>query len=353
VRGKYLDYIKVIAIIGVIMIHVCSTFIYRFEPSYATYVAVFTIEWFIRIAVPLFFMCSSAIFLVYKNGIDIKRLYKKNIFKLVICLILYSFVYSAYHNRELFSEGLSGIIHYVKITLYGILTNGIDPLLWFLYAIICIYIMLPIFRVIVDNASRRIMIYFIMICVLTSILQMFINLPEVQFLAEWTDNLKYLWLFTGYCAYVLWGGYVAKYHISKRNRIKIYVVGLLSLFGLFFAKYQFENAYIRGDYNISDYLSPFTIIYASSVFVFFKYIFESKKLEKFVNMSQRYITKLAGMTLGIYLVHILVYMILKPALEVIENGILEIVVSTIVVFLISVIIVYIIKKIPFVGKWIV
>ncbi len=347
-RVKYIDYIKCIAILCVIVIHLCGR--YRYVTITAEeYMATYTLAWIVRIGVPLFFMCTGALFLHLKE-LNIKKLFTKNVPKLTICLLLYSFIYSLFMNRELLIDQQMGVLSFFKETIKGILKADITPNLWYLYAIICVYLMIPIFRVIVDNASKKLIEYYLVMCFIVAIMLMFMNIPQLSILVEWTVDLKYLWLFCGYSIYIVGGAYIAKYGISKKMRYVIYALAVISLVFVGLSKKQFEMASGTDAYNINDYLSPATMVYAIAVFIFIKECCSKKKEESKLYPGVKFISQ---NTLGIYLIHGLIVDTLEIMLPLNGNVFLVIPVHFVLALIITVLIVFVIKKIPFVGKWIV
>ena len=347
-RVKYIDYIKCIAILCVIVVHLCGRYRYEAIPE-VQYTAAYALAWVVRIGVPLFFMCTGALFLHIK-GMDIKKLFTKNIPKLFVCLLLYSFIYSAFMKREQLIDGQMGALSFLKETIKGILNIDVAPSLWYLYAIICVYLMLPIFRVIVDNASRRIIEYYLIMCFVAAVMLMLLNMPQVAILAGWTNDMKYIWLFCGYSIYIVGGAYIAKYDIPKKVRYVIYALALVSLAFVGLSKDQFFENPAVGEYNINDYLSPFTMVYAIAVFILIKQCCSMKEKEDKLYPVVRYISQ---NTLGIYLIHSILVDVLGIILPLNGNVFVVIPVHFIIVLIATILIVFILKKIPFVGKWIV
>jgi len=347
-RVKYIDYIKCIAILCVILVHLCGR--YRFvTTTEAQYMGAFALAWIVRIGVPLFFMCTGALFLHIRE-LDIKKLFRKNIPKLVVCLILYSFIYSAFLKRGLILDNQMGVISFIKETVKEILKMEGASSLWYMYAIICVYLMIPIYRVIVDNASKRLIEYYLLMSLLASVMLMFLNIPRLSILAGWTNNLKYIWMFCGYSIYIVGGAYIAKYDIPRKVRYVIYAMAVISLTFVELSKDQLVAHPAVGEYNINDYLSPLTMVYAIAVFIFIKECCAMKSEESRLYPAVKFISR---NTLGIYLIHSMLVDILVIKLPLNGNIFVVIPVHFVIVLILTVIIVFILKKIPFVGKWVV
>lgn len=347
-RVKYIDYIKCFAIMCVIVIHLCGRYRYA-TITEAEYMGAYVLAWIVRIGVPLFFMCTGALFLHLKE-MDVKKLFIKNIPKLIVCLLVYSFIYSAFLKRGLLLGHEMGVLSFLKETVKEILTINGASSLWYLYAIICVYLMIPIYRVIVDHASKRLIEYYLIMCFIAAIMLLFINTPQLAILAGWTSDMKYIWMFCGYSIYIVGGAYIAKYDIPKKGRYVIYAIAVISLAFVEMSKKQFEGNPGIGAYNINDYLSPFTMVYAIAVFIFIKQCCSMKQEESKLYPAIKYISQ---NTLGIYLIHSLIVDTLEIVLPLNGNVFVVIPIHFVLTLIITVLIVTVIKKIPFVGKWVV
>lgn len=347
-RVKYIDYIKCLAILCVIVVHLCGRYRYV-TTTEGQYMAAFALAWIVRIGVPLFFMCTGALFLHIKE-LDIKKLFTRTIPKLIVCLLLYSFIYSAFLKRDLLIGQQMGVLSFIKETVKEIMNIEGASSLWYLYAIICVYLMIPIFRLIVDNGSKRLIEYYLIMCFVASVMLLFINMPSLAILAGWTNNMKYIWMFCGYSIYIVGGAYIAKYDISKKVRYVIYAVAVISLAFVLVSKKQFEMNPAVGAYNINDYLSPFTVVYAIAVFIFIKECCLMKNEESKLYPAVKYISQ---NTLGIYLIHSLIVDTLEIVLPLNGNVLVVIPVHFVITLILTVLVVFILKKIPIVGKWVV
>ena len=95
-RDYNMDLLRILASLMVIVIHV-STYNFLDTPTKS-------IEWLsydmydsiVRSAVPIFLMISGAFFLNDKIQNNLKKLYTKNIFKLVLVFVIWSFIYGLY-----------------------------------------------------------------------------------------------------------------------------------------------------------------------------------------------------------------------------------------------------------------
>ena len=150
-RDPALDVIRAVAILMVVTIHTASP---------ALYGAVGTSHWWtglfwgslVRPAVPLFFMCTGALFL--SREISLKKLYGKNFLRIVIIMLFWAMVAQLY---RLVTAGFSaaGLWEAVK----NVLLFRHESHFYYLHLLLLVYAFLPILQVFVRSADRKSMIY--------------------------------------------------------------------------------------------------------------------------------------------------------------------------------------------------
>ena len=152
-RIIYLDYLRVAAIMSVVILHVAAQNWYNLDGQ--------SIEWnifnfydgIVRWGVPIFVMISGSLFLSKK--IETKSIYIKNVLKLVIVYFVWSIFYGIFVPIDKFIMIIEG-----KISYKLIITNIIEGCyhMWFIPMIIGIYMCIPIIKQIIK--SKSIMKYF-------------------------------------------------------------------------------------------------------------------------------------------------------------------------------------------------
>lgn len=116
----YIDMLRVLAIIAVLLMHTAG----HRSPN-----EVSTIEWQIcnifdsgtRWAVPIFVMISGCLFLDKNKEISIKKLYRKNILRIITAYIFWSLIYTLVFSTIKYYKLLlmEGIINTIAGTLKG------------------------------------------------------------------------------------------------------------------------------------------------------------------------------------------------------------------------------------------
>ena len=340
-REKYIDYIKVLGIILVILLHVTSEGWYGNEnvSEWSGYIVCLELG---SLGVPLFFMATGMVMLNRDRQVQWKRIIQHNLPRFGIALFLYSLIYEmidfAVHRK-------SG--NFISVFFKDFLTVNVDSRLWFMYAIICVYLMIPVLKVFTDNASKQEKQYFLVMWFMCSVLEFLGNTKPFTFVVAYTNHLEYINIFIHYVGYLVLGNYIQENMVSRKNAmVKVLVSFMAFAFVVFFVYFQF----CRGDiqylsYTAMDYCSPFNIIICMTLAICIK---QATKQE-----DANCISKIGGWTLGIYLVHVGLIRInaYYPVLTFENNYMVHIFAYTMILLLVSIGITGILRKIPCVGGY--
>lgn len=295
-RKSYLDVVRGIAAIGVIFIHVSSNNWYGNIGSVSW--SVFTIyTGLCRCAVPIFFMITGALFLDSKKVISTKKLYKKNIMRMIAFLVSWAFVYKIVEVLRL-HEWRINVIAIIK----DIAVGNVQAHLWYVYATIGIYVCIPVLKVITDNCTEKTLRYAIGVCLVFGCLVEWGNqIPGVNYV---TINLQRIMsgIGVGYIGYLLLGHYIDCYDISPKWRRIIYVVGLGSMVWTIVAVMYDCISKNSCQERFWTYNMPNVMLAAVAVFVYFKY-------GQIPVLAERLLRAIARVSLNIYGCHF-VYIIL-------------------------------------------
>src|SRR4030067_3277008 len=89
---------------------------------------------------------------------------RKRAWKILIPFLVWSVVYDVYVNQALANTGLT--LEALLRMFVRILRGPRAPHLWYLYALIALYLFSPILRLFISKASRRDVVYYITIWIL-------------------------------------------------------------------------------------------------------------------------------------------------------------------------------------------
>ena len=273
-RNYPLDILRFLSICAVVMIHVAS----MVEPLHDSFFAQIAAD-MSRWCVPAFIMISGA-FLLNKN-ISLKNLWSVRIARLIFLLLTFNYFYWIISPRS-----LPSIIQTTLI--YG------EVHLWFLYALIGIYALIPILKSVVDSGWGG---YFVAIWFVINILLYSINFANGWMLDNFSSNLLILNL--GYSGYFVLGYLLMNNVLSKKIERLLYVVGGASFaLMLLLPRTKFCHFIRPAPYFSLGYFHVFIFFLSVAFFYFFKsrqWMFNSK--------WKNVIKDLSSSSLGIYLIH--------------------------------------------------
>lgn len=297
-RVDYLDALRVIAIVFVLMIH---TIFQSFNNM-----SVHSWEWqtmniydsISRWSVPVFVMISGALFLDGKK--PFKEILKKNVLRLVTAYLFWTLIYAIlcqiYYNN--FDSTLNMVLkgHYH---------------MWFILMIIGLYLVTPLLRKIVEEKSL-IRLFLILALIfafflpdLLKTLEIFrtpVTIKLIGFINNTKTNM-YLFMPLGYTGYFVLGYVLYKFEISKKLEWIIYLLGIAGLAYTILATAIRSNASNAAYVGYYDYQTTNVAAMSAAVFVFFKKHYRVKNSDSKFSKAVR---TLSGYSFGVYLVHMVV-----------------------------------------------
>lgn len=142
-RDYRLDLLRVISMIMVVIIHIANYYCRAFNDiDKISYLGALIFNTISRISVPFFFMISGATLLNKKYD---KRKNKDRIIKKIITLFVITIIYFIWDKYYMNKD----------INFLSLLSKPERKLLWFMYAIIGIYISLPFVKCMVDEMGKE------------------------------------------------------------------------------------------------------------------------------------------------------------------------------------------------------
>ena len=337
------DVLRIIAAFAVVMLHISGD---RFISSFPTD------EWeirnvydsLVRWSVPVFFMISGALFLNQEKRIGIKRLFSKNITRIICVFIFWSFLYALY---DVYVDENMSIFFLFGLTIKG-------PLhLWFLKMLLGLYITIPILRMITQ--SKRIEEYFIVLAVLSTFaIPFFITLIGMfngvfkEYAVEYYNDFG-IRIASGYVGYFVLGHYLNSYQLSKVLKKSIYMLGILSIFSVILLTHWYSFRIEESSEVFYNNLNLFTLFESMAVFLAVREMKISKSMYPFI-------IKMSNLSLGVYLIHVFVFRIFHDVFGINSislNPSFFIPCFSLIVFVISCIIVAILRKIPLMKRFVI
>lgn len=328
----YYDYLRVISILAVIIIHVSAEYWYNFNGSLNWYMNNFINGMVGAWPVPLFVTISGSLLLGNKK-FTIKNMAFKYLPRILICLVFWHYFYYFYSNRSI------SIMNFVDCTKALFIGNTFSHL-WYLYLLIGLYLLTPILSKLAESLNKKEYLYLLL-------LGFFISVA-----IPWTSNLisydftKFILPFevldfNRFIFYYMLGYYLKKYVNINGNRYCLISFGLLMLVSLYSNYAAYSNQMSVSYCGTNSIVSIFIVI---SLFSFFK--------KKYNVDTKPFISLLGDLSFGVYLVHFFIEKILfKCDLDAyFINPILGNVLTSLIILILSYAISYIISKIPYIKK---
>ncbi|MFN8292085.1 MAG: acyltransferase family protein [Chitinophagales bacterium] len=298
---SYLNNLRALATIAVILLHVASSILYNFSPHPSTNWHIGNLyDSAVRFSVPIFFMLSGALLL--DKDYSLTNFFHKRFLKVLPPFIFWCIVYACYNfyiqtdaeGKPFFPTLFSNFYHFYNDTLLGIL-HGNSYHLWFVFQIIGIYLVTPLLRPWVKQANTTDFIYFLILWLTTLLIQCSTS-------KEYIPDIP-LATFTGYIGYFVLGYFLHKHvKINSWFALLLYIAGFaFTVLGTYFLSVK-QGAF-SGFYY--EYLSFNVLLSAIGVFLFFK------NLTIPASFSQKTIALIGENSYGIYLAHVLILNILE------------------------------------------
>ena len=336
-RLMWVDWLKALAIIGVIGIHCTSILLdNNFVFSMKWYQAVICASFF-RFAIVLFIMASGYLLLRKIQPITvIPRRLKRIIIPFVFWFIIYAVI------KVVVKDAIGPAWNMVD--LLGFIIRGLlDPLgvsiqFWYIYMILGLYVLSPIISRWIHNAKMVEIEYLLFIWIIVSLLH-FIGLKSIM--------LDYLRYFSGALGYFILGYYLSikksSYLENSNFGLTLFIIGwLFTIIGTVIASHLTGSQalyFIRlGD------LTPGACLQGIGIYIILKNT-DYDRIDKRIN---DFMTKISRDSYGIYLVNILIVNILYKVniLNFEHYTILMVLIMIVVVLFSSKIIIDIMDKIP-------
>lgn len=324
-RILYFDVLNVVATLCVVALH-CNGSVYLFEQN-ARWGQALMVEVLAYWAVPIFFMLSGATLMGYRRRYGTKVFIKKRLMRVGIPWLCWSLIFYA-----LLWNGLPTHNFY---TLF--MGSGIQPTYWFFFPLCAIYLSMPILSLMRDK--NRVLWYMVIVAfALQSLLPTLLSL----FHLPWNGDLS-LPLMGGYLIFPVLGYLLANIDIPKRHRMVLYGLGLACV--LFRYVYTLLRSFADGivDTALFGYTQFQSVLWASAVFVWFKY----RDWSFLKKRGQKALILLSGCSFGIYLVHYyMLYEIILPLSGFsITSGWIRLILP-IPLYLICFAMIFVLKKVP-------
>ncbi len=291
-----------------------------------------------RFGFPLLIMLSGTFMLDEENEPDIKGILKNYVFRLAVVFFIWSFAYALL--GQLFTDADTSFFHRFL--------TGSDHL-WFILALIGLYLLTPILRVFVRFADQTLLQYALLLSFLFAFF-----LPYFAWFVGWDslstmlDSLK-IRAVGGYVGYYLAGYYISRYNPDRSKRTLLCVLGAIALFSIAFLTQANSEHYGVALDQYYHLFSPFVALWSVAVFL----ILYNLKFGIISPATERIFYNLASVSFSAYILHrAFFYPIEAIGLSAASlTPFISIPLFAGLVFCVSLLVALVLKRIPFVGKY--
>ncbi len=334
-RKINIDILRILAAFGVVGLHISAS-VAGFQPS------VNSANWWIgniyaslsRWSLPFFVMISGGLLIKTSAYANMEYFYRRRINKIFIPLVAWTVFYLVYRYcqeplslRQIATAIIAGIPYYH---------------LWYIYMIAGLYIFCPIISLVVDKLERKHLLVFTTASLIAMSLENIVNIKYGS------GAQTFFFKFIPFVGYFIVGKLIIEKRVSLEKIIILVFIFLLSstaiacgtglLLKLGLGEVSWKIMYW--------YLNPFVIIQSIALFIVLNSLLYSS-----LRMSNKFLSRIADLTLGVYLVHpVFIEVYSKLGLKPFYHPLCMVPLLTVVVFFSSVVFSYVISKIPVINK---
>jgi len=296
-RILYLDVARILAVASMVMLHAGSGTWMRLPVTSSGWQASNVYESMVRWCVPLFVMISGALFLRPDKDISLKRLYGKNVLRIVTAFVFWSVTYAVFTTWGpiQLSRPVSGVGAFIAECVRG------HYHMWFLYMIAGLYMIVPFLKKI--TADKKLTEYFLLLAFVFAIV-----IPSLSAIPALADSLAVvaatklnLHFVMGYSFYFVGGYYLHQNALSRRTKVGLYLLGAA---GVLFTWFITNHLSVREGAAVTrwlEFLCPQTAMTTLAIFVLLR---NTVSNIRFRDTTVRRILTVSKYSFGVYLVHV-------------------------------------------------
>lgn len=290
-REACFDYLRIAAALGVIIIHVCAMQWSILDIHSVQWICLHIFDMLMKFSVPIFFMISGRFFLDLTREMSLTKIWKKSL-RIIVVFIFWSGVYMILNICRVIGDGdsLKENLNWIIIEFF----SG-EYHMWFLYAILGLYLVTPLLRKIVENKllTEYFLILFIVFGLAWPVAE---QIPKVGILFTNIGTSMTFRMTTGYVGYYVLGYYLYKYPLSQKKKIIIYALGILSTAFSIVATLLVSWKTGVASEELASYLTLNVALTSAAIYIAILNSLKNKKAKKTVTIISKY-------SFGCYLIH--------------------------------------------------
>jgi surface polysaccharide O-acyltransferase-like enzyme len=302
-RHRGFDLLRVIAIYMVMQIHT-GEFEYIGNAGAVLHTAgSWAVGWtnsLFRVCVPLFVMITGFFLFPIENE---RKFFRKRFTRVLIPFVIWCAVYAFYYYGQGATSLRTALLNIAKIPVnYGTEVGH----LWFVYMLMAIYLIAPVFSPWIVSASRKSMELFLALWGVTLLLP-FIHLFFSQVWGEcYWNSTPTLYYFSGFMGYAVLAAYIKRFWMAPSLRIDwlaicMVVAGYAITAGGFLYQLRYEQV-VKNLELTWNFTTLNVAIMTAGLFLLFRNIHANRSN----SVAWRLIDDMSRMSYGMYLAHIIV-----------------------------------------------
>lgn len=301
VKVLWIENIRAISIIAVIMIHTVYSALLLFGDDtlsvtgISLYRSLMNLMWW---GVPCFLMITGYLLLKPAKEISYEKIFKKYIPRMLVVLLLFGTVFAWV---ELFFVDRTISISQIGVALLNVFKGESWAHLWYIYCLIGIYLLLPIYRILAKNMSDNDLKYYLLVSFV------FLSLARLTLIFEVKSGF-YIHVLTIYPFWLFMGLAIERNMLQGSKRLNAALLCLSSIVLIGLTLIQF-GAGITTLNTIFGYDSPFVVIQALAIFNLIKNADIPRCIEKLL-------CKIGNNSFGIYVIHMFFVNVFYKALHI-------------------------------------
>jgi surface polysaccharide O-acyltransferase-like enzyme len=299
-RVQYLDVLRVLSMLAVVAMHTLYGTL-RFNYGSAVWHLANVLNSLATASVPLFFMISGALLLSSPKTDSIRFTLRTRLPRVLVPFLVWSLIAVAYYL--LISWKVNGVPdwHAAAEALRNLPVRPTAAHLWFMYALIPLYILSPLIKKVTDAAGRNMIIYLLVLWfVASSLLPTLATFLPEPYTTLVTRAVRYsVSTVADYAGYFVLGYYLMMLNRrAPKGLLALAVVASTACIALgTWWKTTSEGAY-EGSFSI--YPGLFVLVLSCALFLLCKEIVRARRLGVVAGATVRFLAPLA---FGIYLAH--------------------------------------------------
>ena len=280
-RVSQFSYIKTAACFAIVLLHCYnSARVYHAETlTDGQVTTAFAVCDSLMWAVPCFLMVTGALLLDRNREIQLKKLFGKYIARMLIALVVFTAIFTVIRHDA--SAGTSLASEFAE----GLLFNHCMAYLWYLYMMLAVYLLMPLFKAIVNRATDR------QLAILTAAVLLICSvLPLAAYLG--IDAALYIPTWIVYGAYLFIGFLLYRHNMDWRIAAAMLLICTvaLPLITVRLAPTDIDPS------GLTAYNSPLVVMQSAAVF---------SLMLRIKRKAGRLIESIDRCSFGIYLIHMI------------------------------------------------